>query len=388
MDALSSLLNLSVAEKLERGLVDTPREIAQQPKTWEITFSQLRERAPEIREFLRAAGICGEQPPTVFLVGAGTSDYIGHTLHHLLRQRWRCEVIPVASTELLVAFEESLLPEREYLWISFSRSGDSPEGVQVLEQALARWPNVRHLVVSCNRDGRMLQAIDGNPRACGILLDDAVNDRSLAMTSSFTNMVLTGQFLAHAWSVEAYAPIVSALVAAARDLLPRAAELAAELAGRGYRRACFVGSAALTGAAMESALKVLELTAGNVQAMWQSTLALRHGPMAALDGSTLLVGLLSSDPRRIRYETELLREVSAKRFARTVLAVAPNEGIAVADEIFSLQATAVPDLYRPVLDVIFGQLLGVFASLAAGLKPDSPSPTGAISRVVQNIGAY
>jgi tagatose-6-phosphate ketose/aldose isomerase len=257
-----------------------------------------------------------------------------------------------------------------------------------LEQALARWPNVRHLVVSCNRDGRMLQAIDGNPRAFGILLDDAVNDRSLAMTSSFTNMVLTGQFLAHAWSVEAYEPIVSALVAAARDLLPRAAGLAAELAGRGYRRACFVGSAALTGAAMESALKVLELTAGNVQAMWQSTLALRHGPMAALDGDTLLVGLLSSDPRRIRYETELLREVSAKRLARTVLAVAPNEGIPVADEIFSLQATAVPDLYRPVLDVIFGQLLGVFASLSAGLKPDTPSPTGAISRVVQNVGAY
>ena len=49
---------------------------------------------------------------------------------------------------------------------------------------------------------------------------------------------------------------------------------------------------------------------------------------------------------------------------------------------------SVPDLYRPMLDVIFGQLLGLFASLNAGLRPDTPSPTGAISRVVQNIGAY
>ena len=46
------------------------------------------------------------------------------------------------------------------------------------------------------------------------------------------------------------------------------------------------------------------------------------------------------------------------------------------------------DLYRPVLDVLFGQLLGLFASLRTGLKPDTPSPTGAINRVVQNVSIY
>jgi tagatose-6-phosphate ketose/aldose isomerase len=49
---------------------------------------------------------------------------------------------------------------------------------------------------------------------------------------------------------------------------------------------------------------------------------------------------------------------------------------------------AIPDLYRPVLDVIFGQLLGLFASIHYGLKPDIPSPNGAISRVVQNVDIY
>ena len=46
---------------------------------------------------------------------------------------------------------------------------------------------------------------------------------------------------------------------------------------------------------------------------------------------------------------------------------------------------AVPDALRPPLDVIFGQLLGLFCSLEAGLKPDTPSPTGAISRVVSHV---
>jgi tagatose-6-phosphate ketose/aldose isomerase len=201
VDALSTLLNLSVSEKADRGITYTPHEIAQQPQTWETTFSYLRSREREIQEFLHSAGIDNTKSPkaSVFLVGAGTSDYIGHSLHHLLQQRWQCEVIPVASTSLLTAFEESLLPDRNYLWISFSRSGDSPEGVQVIERALDQRPDIRHMLISCNAEGRMIQMIQGKSNSLGIVLDDAVNDRGLAMTSSFTNMVLTGQFLAHAW---------------------------------------------------------------------------------------------------------------------------------------------------------------------------------------------
>jgi tagatose-6-phosphate ketose/aldose isomerase len=217
------------------------------------------------------------------------------------------------------------------------------------------------------------------------------------MTSSFTNMVLAGQFLAHAWSVSEFEPICQSFVEAGRKFLPAAATLASSLARNRYERACFVGSAALTGAAMESALKLLELTAGRVQTMWQSTLALRHGPMAALNNESLFISLLSSDPRRQKYELDLLREVSQKRLTRTVAAIAPahiDEASSEADHVLELHVPelehgpAIPDLYRPVLDVLFGQLLGLFASLELGLKPDTPSPTGAISRVVQNIGSY
>ncbi|HKG23068.1 MAG TPA: hypothetical protein VKC34_14310, partial [Blastocatellia bacterium] len=45
----------------------------------------------------------------------------------------------------------------------------------------------------------------------------------------------------------------------------------------------------------------------------------------------------------------------------------------------------IDDVYRPPIDVIVGQLLGLFSSLHAGLKPDSPSPQGAISRVVAHV---
>jgi tagatose-6-phosphate ketose/aldose isomerase len=393
VDPLAELLNLPAVEKAHRGLEHTPREIAQQPHTWPGTFQYLQSNRAAICEFLSAAGIGpgSQQNTTVFLIGAGTSDYIGQSLHHLLRTRWQCEVIPVASTSLLIDFPDIVLPEKRYLWISFSRSGDSPEGVAVLERALAECPNVSHLVVSCNSNGRMSELVQGRTNGFAVVLDDATNDRALAMTSSFTNLVLAGQILAHAWNMSEYEPVLNDLVQAAESFLPRAAQLAFELVHQGYHRACFVGSGALAGAAMESALKVLELTAGKVQTITQPTLALRHGPMAALDRDTLFVSFVSSQAQRRQYELDLLREIGSKELVRTRVAVAadPHQLRADAEHVLSPEGKYdLPDLCRPVLDVIFGQLLGLFASIQCGLKPDVPSPNGAISRVVQNVGIY
>ncbi|MGC2638673.1 MAG: tagatose-6-phosphate ketose isomerase [Acidobacteriaceae bacterium] len=393
MDPLANLLGLSAPEKAARGLAHTPGEIAQQPATWIATFELLQKRRRDLLDFLADVGVAGmpEQRPTVFLVGAGTSDYIGRSVHHLLQTQWQCEVIPMASTSLLTDFSESVLKDKRYLWISFSRSGDSPEGVAVMERALEERPEIAHILVTCNHAGRMSRAVQGRDNCLSIVLDDATNDRGLAMTSSFTNMVLTGQMLAHTQNPEAYEPILRALAGAAEGLLPRAANLAASLTEAGLRRACFVGSCALAGAALECALKILELTSGQVQTMTQSTLALRHGPMAALNAETLFVSLVSSQPQRRRYEVDLLREVGSKGLARARVAVATDpDGLhSDAEHVLSPDtAERIPDLYRPMLDVIFGQLLGLFASLRCGLRPDAPSPTGAISRVVRNVAIY
>jgi tagatose-6-phosphate ketose/aldose isomerase len=393
VDPLKELLKLSSTEKAERGLEHTPEEIAQQPGTWITTFDRLHDRQAELQNFLSRVGLRGnaQEGPVVFLIGAGTSDYIGRSLHHLLRSRWQCEVIPVASTSLLTDFSEYVLPRQRYLWISFSRSGDSPEGVAVLERALAECPGISHLLVTCNANGRMNKAVDGRANCLSVVLDDVTNDRGLAMTSSFTNMVLAGQVLAHAWSMEEYETILRAMISAGERLLPQAATLASELAQAGYKQVCFVGSGALAGTALECALKILELTAGKVQTMSQPALALRHGPMAALDQETLFVALVSSQSQRRQYEVDLLREIGSKDLVRTRVAVATDPESLRADADFVLTPGTldpISDLYRPVLDVIFGQLLGLFASIHCGLKPDLPSPNGAISRVVQNVDIY
>jgi D-galactosamine 6-phosphate deaminase/isomerase len=46
------------------------------------------------------------------------------------------------------------------------------------------------------------------------------------------------------------------------------------------------------------------------------------------------------------------------------------------------------DERRQPVDALFGRLPGLFASLRQGLKPDAPSPNGAISRVVSEVKLY
>jgi tagatose-6-phosphate ketose/aldose isomerase len=395
MDPLRALLDLSVVEKEERGLLHTPHEITQQSVTWNSTWNLFEERLPEIQAFLIKAGLHGPiaMRPVIYLVGAGTSDYIGRCLHHILRQRWQCEVEAVSSTSLLVEFSERVLKDRPYLWISFSRSGDSPEGVAVLQRALAEELQISHLVVSCNAGGKMTQMIVGKDNCLSIMLGKETNDQGLAMTSSFTNMVIFGQALAHTWSADEYAPIVKSMCTAADSFLPISAKMAKTLAELDYKRACFIGSSALAGVAQESALKLLELTAGKVKTMYQTTLGLRHGPMAALDQETLFIIFLSTDAARQRYEIDLLQEVERKQLVGASIAVI-GCGSSLSLESKGIQVLApnshwnVPDLYRPALDVLFGQTLGLFFSLHLGLTPDSPSPNGAISRVVQPIEIY
>lgn len=394
-DPLRTLLDLPDQEKTERGLEHTPREIWQQPATWSKTYAICRERRADLADLLRNAGVGrgSTASPTVYLVGAGTSDYTGRALAPLLRRRWGCDVWPVPSTTLLTDFEDFHLAGREYVWISFSRSGDSPEGVALLERALQQHRGIRHLVITCNPKGQMAQlAARHEGRLLAIVLDDAVNDRGLAMTSSFSNMLLAGQCAGHVEELDKFGETVAQLASTGEQFLPAAAEVAAAITALGCTRACFVGSGSLRAVADESALKVVELSAGKVTTLAETPLGLRHGPLSSVDGQTLFVAFLSSEPRRRGYELDLLREIDRKRLGRvrTVVTVQGIDDVSpLADYCLSLDcAVNFPDFYRPVLDVMLGQLFGLFASLRCGLKPDQPSPSGAITRVVSPIKLY
>jgi len=388
MNPLNELLMLTEAEQEQLGVVHTAREIAQQPDTWLRTYEKLKTSHAELSAFLSGANVFegGAKRPTVFLVGAGTSDYVGRSVASVLRHLWQCEIWPVPSTDLLTNFDELHVKGRSYLWISFSRSGDSSEGVAILESALRRRSDIHQLIVCCNQAGQMVRLSNQRENVFTVVLDDEVNDRGLAMTSSYSNMVVAGQCLAHIRDLESYRPTLQSLIVSGRKLLPMAAEVASKSVADGFKKICFLGTGPLFGVAIESALKVTELTAGGIVSFSETFLGVRHGPLSAIDKETLVVGFVATDPRTRAYEIDLLEEIKAKDLTRNILLVTAGKqpGLVEVGETLNLEES-VDDLYRPAVDVFIGQLIGLFASLKSGLTPDAPSPEGAISRVVSKV---
>jgi len=389
LNPLAALLSLSDTEKERRGLLNTPREIFQQPETWLETIDRLAQLRPGLAEFI--AEFLQEKAtrrPAVILAGAGTSDYVGRVVSRTLRRQWGCEVTAVPSTELLTNLDDFILLACRYLFISFSRSGESSEGVAVLELARMRYPSqVNHLVVTCNQSGAMAKMAG----VCPLVLGARTNDRGLAMTSSFTNMVLAGLYLAFVQAPEQFEPLAKKVAEVAANKMADIAEAATGLARRGFSRVCFLGAGPLQAVAEESALKVLELNAGRIATVAQSPLGLRHGPLAFVDDQTLVVAYLSGEEQRQRYELDLLDELAQKGLGAETLIVAPR---AIARLVPSTAKLLVlnapkdlPDFCLSLVHVVVGQLLGLFFSIENGITPDSPS-SGAISRVVSHVRIY
>lgn len=391
MTVFSKLLDLSTAERESLGVIHTLGEILQQPQTWRRTYEKVLSSSQPIEQFLNSAGLGTENHSSlrVLLVGAGTSDYIGKSVCALLQKEWHCDVQAVPSTDLLTNMDDYVLSDRDYLWISFSRSGDSSEGVAVLEDARTRYPQIKHLIVTCNENGKMARSFGHQSNVSSFVLDDDVNDRGLAMTSSFSNMVIVAQALAHYRELVSYRSTLESLATCASLLLPDAMSTCQRMVDEGFSKICFLGTGPLKGAAIESALKVLELTSGRVIGLSESFLGLRHGPLSVIDSETLVVGFLSSDARRRAFEIDLLTEIYEKELTRKCLVVTPvslsNHYNLFINTLLLELPEQVSDLYLPPLFVLVGQCLGLFASLHEGLRPDEPSPHGAISRVVSHV---
>src|SRR6185436_16141576 len=103
-----------------------------------------------------------------------------------------------------------------------------------------------------------------------------------------------------------------------------AISLCERLVDEKFSRVCFLGSGPLKGAAIESGLKVIELSGGRVVGLTESFLGLRHGPLSAIDRDTLVVGFLSADYRRRAFVLDLLQEICDKKITEKCLVIAPT----------------------------------------------------------------
>lgn len=369
-------------EQQKGGYLETLREILQQPETWVGTAAQLRR--PPALELLLAA--LKPRPQHVVLTGSGSSMYIGECLAPSLQLGLAIPAQAIAAGTLLTHWR-SVLPPGNGLLISLARSGDSPESCAVVDRLLAEAPDYRHLVITCNASGKLATSYRDDPRVSVLVLDERTNDRSLVMTSSFTNLLLAGTGLVQ-WQGEEITVAVNRLARGVQHIFDDHADAIAAIAAGTFSNVVYLGSGGAFGAAHESALKMLEMTDGAVVTLAETYLGLRHGPMSSLDERSLVVAFLSPDPAVRAYEADLLRELSRKQLGTTRILVGENlpaDLLGPHDLAVALPEQGSADGALPLLaDVVVGQLLAFFRCLALDGKPDTPSQ-GVLTRVVESF---
>lgn len=381
------ILGLSAHILRGQGAEWTAREIFQQPALWPQLVRQV-----ESDEALEAylAPLLADRAVRIVCTGAGTSAYVGECLAPALARAGR-RVDAIATTDIVSSPESTLDPAVSTLVVHFARSGNSPESVAAFDLAEQRVERCHHLVVTCNAEGNLVRHARDMPRAYSIVLPEACNDRSFAMTSSFTGMLLAASQALK--TVQLTPGRVEALAALGREVLTERVATVQSLVRSPFDRVVFLGSNELKGVARESALKMLELTDGRVVGMSESPLGFRHGPKTIVNENTLVVFFLSHDAYTRQYDLDLLREIRKDGQAGQVIALTAQPAEGDAGPMIELGAGAAPaqsftDLELCLPYVILAQMLALHRSLSLGLKPDSPNASGTVSRVVRGVSIH
>ena len=381
------MLDYTKEDLIELGAEITTREIYQQPQVWQTAFENYKAQADEIAAFLNNIDEKYDYIK-VILTGAGTSAYVGDTLLPYFRKiyderKWNFNAI--ATTDIIANPLAYLHKEVTTILVSFARSGNSPESVAAVDLAKDIVEELYQITITCAAEGKLAQQAHGDERNLLLLQPAPSNDAGFAMTSSFTSMMLTALLVFDKADLAAKAEKVSALMTLSQEVLD-SAEAIQKMVSLDYNRVIYLGAGHFFGLAHEAQLKILELTAGQVATMYESPVGFRHGPKSLVNEKTVVVVFGSTDSYTKLYDLDLVREVAGDEIARKVILLTDQKEDLenVEQVIFSSQQLA-DDVYRVFPYIVYGQLFALLTALKVNNRPDTPSPTGTVNRVVQGV---
>lgn len=350
----------------------TAKEICQQPRIWREAAAKITANRAKIDSWLQP--ILTLPNLRIILTGAGTSAYVGEAIVPSLIQSTGRVFNALSTTDIVSNAPQYLLKNIPTLLVSYGRSGNSPESVAAVKLADQIIDNCYHLVITCNPEGELALNAQGNKNALSLLMPEGTLDQSFAMTSSFTSMLVStlSIFIGDSEQVESAAQW-------AENFLENSVKNLKEQAKLPTKRLVFLGSGGLQGIAREAALKVLELTSGQILSYFESPLGFRHGPKSLMDASTEVIFFSSTDDYTKQYDQDLLNELHKDNQALAITVL--NK------ETFN-QTKNIDDVWAGLPYILYCQVLAFFKSMQADITPDNPCPTGEVNRVVQGVTLY
>jgi len=362
----------------------TYQEIKQQPELWRKTAAIINDNQKRIKDFLKP--VMAHDDLRIILTGAGSSAYIGESVVPTLNKDGPLTFESIPTTDIVSNPESYLKKSRPTLLVSYARSGNSPESTASVDLADMLVDDVYHIILTCNEEGKLAQYASDNQRALAIYMPKEANDKGLAMTGSYSTMILASLLINRIQALPKLMESVEDAAMGGEALFDD--ETIETLSKASFERIIFLGSGPLRALSKEAELKMLELNAGRVVTRHESPLGFRHGPKSIVDENTLVCVFVSNDPYTRRYDLDLVRELKEEGIVQILtLDTNPSE-----DTIKTHYQPKMPSKLKGLEDaflylsfLVFAQKLAFMKSYQSGINPDNPSPEGIINRVVQGV---
>jgi tagatose-6-phosphate ketose/aldose isomerase len=364
----------------------TAGEIYGQPHLWRNLTDGILDEKSEIESFLR---MCIKKVDYIVLTGAGTSSYIGLSLQGLFYRHSGKITLSIPTTDIVTHPADYFSPDKTVLLISFARSGNSPESIAAVELTDKLCGDCFHMVITCDARGNLARYETRNKKYLLVLPTES-NDRGLAMTGSYSGMLLAGILIARIFNIKPVISQIDLLCKYGSKILENYSSGLKQIASKDFKRGIFLGSGPFYGTAAESHLKLQELTNGIVMCKRESFLGLRHGPKAIIHPNSLVYYIFSNNPYVNQYETDMVHAIQRDHVpnAKVGICELPCKGMDLDLFIDLSEMKRIDEYLLAVCYVLPAQILGFYKSLQLGMNPDNPSANNVISRVVEGVKIY
>lgn len=361
----------------EKDFKYTYTEILNQADTWLEVYNLYEKRKNDIENFLKKVG----KDCKVIFTGAGTSEYVGNIALDYLKTHGEFEFESVATTDLVSAPYLHFEKNQKTLLISFARSGNSPESLAAVKLGKQIVDDFYNLPITCAKEGKLAQALKDDENSYVFLEPEITNDKGFAMTNSFSSMLLA-TLLIFDTKTQNKKEIVEKISKLGKEIYNNLEEIE-NLVNFDFNRVVYLGSGPLGKLTKEARLKILELTAGEVATIWESSMGFRHGPKSFVDENTLVISFVSSNPYTRLYDLDILDEIANDKIAKKIIGISNSKLDRDYELIF--EDDGLDDVYLCPAYIIIGQIIALVTSLRVGNTPDNPSRTHTVNRVVKGV---
>ncbi|QQB61819.1 SIS domain-containing protein [Anaerococcus vaginalis] len=361
----------------EKDFKYTYTEILNQADTWLEVYNLYEKRKNDIENFLKKVG----KDCKVIFTGAGTSEYVGNIALDYLKTHGEFEFESVATTDLVSAPYLHFEKDQKTLLVSFARSGNSPESLAAVKLGKQIVDDFYNLPITCAKEGKLAQALKDDENSYVFLEPEITNDKGFAMTNSFSSMLLA-TLLIFDTKTKNKKEIVDKISKLGKEIYNNLEEIE-NLVNFDFNRVVYLGSGPLGKLTKEARLKILELTAGEVATIWESSMGFRHGPKSFVDENTLVISFVSSNPYTRLYDLDILDEIANDKIAKKIIGISNSKLDRDYELIF--EEDGLDDVYLCPAYIIIGQIIALVTSLRVGNTPDNPSRTHTVNRVVKGV---